>query len=80
MTNPVTVSGGRVVIVGDVVRLVYGFWAIDNGDEKDEVFQHESLMTIVDDNPDTDFYINRDENGDLTIEISALIHSGSDFE
>ena len=80
MTNSVKLDNDRDVEIGDTVTLVAGHWALDKGDEYDEVFKHGSTMTVVEDSEDTIFYINRQRDKSLTVEISALLFNSSSFE
>lgn len=69
----VTLDTGREVNIGDVVTLIGNRWYTD-----DHTFQVGDKMTIVEDNPNSEMYMNI--NGELiTVEITGVICNPRDF-
>lgn len=69
----VKLKNGREVTIGDTVTLIGKRWYTD-----DHIFQVGDKMTIVEDNPNSEMYMNI--NGELiTVEITGVTCHPRDF-
>ena len=70
----ITLDTGREVNIGDTVTLIGKRWYTD-----DHTFQVGDKMTIVEDNPNSEMYMNI--NGELiTVEITGISCNPRDFK
>lgn len=78
----VCVSNGRSVNVGDQVTLINAdrWYVVDLEDGSVHHFKNGDVMTIVESNPDSDFYMNIQDDGSITLELEGIIGNNQDFE
>jgi hypothetical protein len=68
------IAEGREVNVGDTVKLIGKLWYTD-----DHEFKFGDVMTIVDDNEDTQYFMKIDYDGIITVERAGVLYNPNDF-